>query len=75
MRHPTLLFAGMAYDRPEFIELWKELSADSHVPEVIRIFPVRRPRSPNVTSAGLREQQAAGVYREPRSWAFSATTK
>ncbi len=43
MRHPTLLFAGIAYDRPEFIALWKQLPADSTVHEVIRTFPVRQP--------------------------------
>lgn len=43
MGHPSLLFAGLAYDRPELIELWKELPADSNVHEVIRNFPVRQP--------------------------------
>ncbi len=43
MRHPTLLFAGMAYDRPELIELWEELPADSSVHEVVRIFTIRQP--------------------------------
>src|SRR5262245_32421148 len=43
MRHCALLFGGLAYDRPELMDLWKTLPADSTVDEVIRNFFVRQP--------------------------------
>jgi Alginate lyase len=43
MRHAALLFAGMALNRQEYIEVWKRLPADSEVDEVIRNFFVRQP--------------------------------
>ena len=43
MRHSSLLFAGRALNRPEYIELWKTLPADSKVDEVIRNFFIRQP--------------------------------
>jgi hypothetical protein len=43
MRHAALLFGGMALNRPEYIEVWKRLPADSEVDEVIRNFFVRQP--------------------------------
>ena len=43
MRHASLLFAGRALRRPEYIELWKTLPADSKVEEVIRNFFIRQP--------------------------------
>lgn len=43
MRHCSLLFAGLAFDRRDYIELWKTLKADSTVEEVIRNFFVRQP--------------------------------
>jgi hypothetical protein len=43
MRHPLLLFAGIAYDEPRYLDLWKTLPADSRVEEVIRNFFVRQP--------------------------------
>ncbi len=43
MRHSSLLFAGLAYGRPDSIELWKSLPADSSVEEVIRNFFIRQP--------------------------------
>jgi hypothetical protein len=42
-RHPSLLFAGQALKKPEYIELWKTLPADSTVDEVIRNFFIRQP--------------------------------
>src|SRR5256886_1935275 len=38
MRQNSLLFAGLAFGRPEYVELWKRLPADSTVEEVIRNF-------------------------------------
>ena len=43
MRQASLLFAGRALDRPDYIELWKTLPADSMVEEVIRNFFIRQP--------------------------------
>jgi Alginate lyase len=43
MRQNSLLFAGLALQRPEYLELWKTLPADSSVDEVIRNFFVRQP--------------------------------
>ena len=43
MRHTSLLFAGLALDRAEYLNLWKKLPADSTVDEVIRNFFIRQP--------------------------------
>ena len=43
MRQSSLLFAGLALNRADYIELWKKLPADSKVEEVIRNFFIRQP--------------------------------
>jgi hypothetical protein len=43
IRHPSLVFAGVALDRPEYIELWKRLNPEPTVPEAIRNYPIRQP--------------------------------
>jgi len=43
MRHPSLLFAGLALNKPDYIAIWSTLPADSKVDEVIRNFFVRQP--------------------------------
>jgi hypothetical protein len=43
MRHCSLLFAGLALNRPDYLQLWKTLPADSKVEEVIRNLFVRQP--------------------------------
>jgi len=43
MRQSSLLFAGLALNHPDYIELWKRLPADSTVEEVIRNFFIRQP--------------------------------
>lgn len=43
VRQPCLLFAGLALDRGEYLDLWKRLNPDPAVEEVIRNFPVRQP--------------------------------
>jgi hypothetical protein len=43
MRHPLLLFAGLAYDERRYLEVWRRLPADSSVEEVIRNYFVRQP--------------------------------
>ena len=42
-RQASLLFAGRALNKPEYIELWKKLPGDSKVDEVIRNFFIRQP--------------------------------
>ena len=43
MRQSSLLFAGIAFKRQDYIGLWKKLPADSNVEEVIRNFFIRQP--------------------------------
>jgi hypothetical protein len=43
VRHPSLLFAGLALDRPEYIALWRTLNPDPTVEEAIRNYPIRQP--------------------------------
>src|SRR2546426_3704546 len=43
MRQASLLFAGLALNRPDYLALWKKLPADSNVEEVIRNFFIRQP--------------------------------
>lgn len=43
VRHPFLLFAGKAYDKQEYIELWKTLEGYPKIQEVIRNLPIRNP--------------------------------
>ncbi len=43
MRHPLLLFGGIALDKPDYVALWQKLPADSTVEEVIRNFFIRQP--------------------------------
>jgi Alginate lyase len=43
IRQPALLFGGLAFNQPEYLELWKKLDGDPKVDEVIRNFPVRQP--------------------------------
>jgi hypothetical protein len=43
VRHPALLFAGIAYKEPSYISLWKTLDPDPTVDEIVRNFPYRQP--------------------------------
>ena len=43
VRNPALLFAGLVYDQPGYITVWKRLDPDPVIPEVIRNFPIRQP--------------------------------
>ena len=43
MRQNSLLFAGLAFKRQDYLDLWRKLPADSTVEEVIRNFFVRQP--------------------------------
>jgi Alginate lyase len=43
IRHPSLLFGGLALHEPSYIALWKGLNPDPTIEEVIRNYPVRQP--------------------------------
>jgi hypothetical protein len=43
MRQNSLLFAGLALEEPDYIELWKTLPAHSTVDEVVRNYFIRQP--------------------------------
>jgi hypothetical protein len=43
IRHPALLFGGLALREPGYIALWQRLDPDPTVDEVIRNYPVRQP--------------------------------
>ena len=43
VRQPFLLFAGLAYNNPEYLELWKSLEGYPKTAEVIRNLPIRNP--------------------------------
>jgi hypothetical protein len=43
IRHPALLFGGLALHEPRYVDLWKRLDPDPTVDEVIRNYPIRQP--------------------------------
>lgn len=43
VRQSSLLFGGLALDKPEYIDLWRTLNPDPKVEEVIRNYPIRQP--------------------------------
>ncbi len=43
VRQPSLLFAGLALDKPEYLATWRKLDSDPTVEEVLRNWPVRQP--------------------------------
>lgn len=43
VRQPSLLFAGFALGRPDYVELWRRLSLVPEVPEMERNQPIRQP--------------------------------
>jgi len=43
VRQPSLLFAGVAYNDPAYLALWKSLNPDPKVGEIIRNYPIRQP--------------------------------
>ena len=43
VRQPSLLFAGIALEKPEYIALWRKLNPDPTIPEIIRNYPIRQP--------------------------------
>ena len=43
VRHPFLLFAGIAYENEEFISTWQHLNGYPETGEVLRNLPIRNP--------------------------------
>jgi len=43
VRQPCLLFGGLALNKPEYLDVWRKLKADSEVDEVKRNWPLRHP--------------------------------
>jgi hypothetical protein len=43
VRSPVLLFASLAYERPDWLETWKRLEANPTNEEVLRNLPIRQP--------------------------------
>jgi hypothetical protein len=43
VRQVSLLFGGLALERPTYIELWRTLNSDPQVGEIIRNYPIRQP--------------------------------
>jgi hypothetical protein len=43
VRHPFLLFGGLAMKNESYLGLWNQLDANFKTPEVVRNMPVRYP--------------------------------
>ena len=43
VRHPALLFGGLALHEARYVDLWRTLEPDPAVTEVIRNYPIRQP--------------------------------
>lgn len=43
VRQPSLLFAGLALEKPEYIALWRKLDPDPNVEEIVRNYFIRQP--------------------------------
>jgi len=43
VRQPALLFAGLAFREPRYVDLWKTLDPAPQVDEIDRNFPIRQP--------------------------------
>ena len=43
VRHPSLLFGGVALQRSDWLDHWQQLNPDPATGEVVRNFPVRQP--------------------------------
>ena len=43
IRQPSLLFAGLALSKSEYIKVWQTLPAEPEVEEIVRNNPIRQP--------------------------------
>lgn len=43
LRQQSLLFAGLALDKPKYLALWKTLNPNPPTEEAVRNYPIRQP--------------------------------
>ena len=43
VREQSLLFAGLALEKPEYLDLWRSLDPDPTTEEIVRNYPIRQP--------------------------------
>jgi hypothetical protein len=43
VRQPCLIFAGIKFNKPEYLQEWQGLKADPQTPEIVRNVPLRHP--------------------------------
>ena len=43
VRHPSLLFSGVRFGKPAYLDAWERLEADPQTYEVLRNLPMRHP--------------------------------
>lgn len=43
VRHPSLLFSGIRFGKPDYLDAWESLEADPRTYEVLRNLPLRHP--------------------------------
>jgi hypothetical protein len=43
VRQSSLLFGGVALERPQYVTTWRKLNPDPMVEETIRNYPIRQP--------------------------------
>jgi len=43
VRHPSVLFAGLKFNQPQYLKTWQKLEPDPKVDEVVRNVPIRHP--------------------------------
>jgi hypothetical protein len=43
VRQPSLLFGGLALDRPDYLAIWRRLDPDPTDNEIVRNYPIRQP--------------------------------
>jgi hypothetical protein len=43
VRQPCLVFAGLKFNKPEYLKVWQGLKADPQTPEIVRNVPIRHP--------------------------------
>jgi len=43
VRQPSLLFAGLKFNQPDYLKLWQALRPDPQTTEIVRNVPLRHP--------------------------------
>ena len=68
VRHPSLLFAGLALSRPDYVELWRRLEPDPTEEEVLRNFGEASLLLVPVLVDGEPIGAVEAIHRTPRRW-------